>query len=219
MFCSNCGARIDAAKFCPSCGAAASQTKPAATVSGQPPRKSRFWVWVLGLIVLLLVIRVWNDLNESPSTTTTTSSNSTSADSSQSAATRYGIGQNVVIGYWAYRCDGVRWAKSIGSEYADAEFLIVNLSIRNNDNSASTLPPLQLVDAQGREYDESSKEIFLENAFETLKQVNPGVTSHGSVAFDVAPGDYALRISGGFASGKTALIDLPYSAASRSTAQ
>ena len=91
-------------------------------------------------------------------------------------------------------------------ETPDAAFLVVDLFIRNNDRTASTMPPLKLVDMEGREYDESS--TFVPGSFSVFKKLNPGVSSHGYVVFDVPRGSYKLRLSGGFESGDTALIDL-----------
>lgn len=219
MFCRNCGARManEDARFCSSCGAAANQTGGSAAPGARRPRQSRVWLYAIGIIGFILFTRIAvSILNQS---TTKSAADSSVADASGATTEHHQIGEDVLIGYWAYRCDGAHWAKSIGynvmTEYPDAEFLVVNLSILNNDNSASILPPLKLVDAQGREYEESSKSISLGDAFGVLKSVNPGVTSHGSVLFDVPPGDYSLRVSGGFTSGETALIDLPY----RSTAE
>ena len=87
---------------------------------------------------------------------------------------------------------------------------MLKLFVYNNDKSASVVPPFKLVDAEGREYEESSKGMLLSNSFGALKNLNPDVSSIGIVVFDV-PHDrnYALRVSGGFASSETALIDLP----------
>jgi hypothetical protein len=67
---------------------------------------------------------------------------------------------------------------------------------------------LKLVDSQGREFDESSKGIFLNGAFGALKKLNPGVSSRGLVVFDVPSGEYTLKVSGGIESGDSALIVL-----------
>jgi len=55
----------------------------------------------------------------------------------------------------------------------------------------------------------SLKAVFMDNSFGILKRLNPGVSSRGYVVFDVPTGKYALKVSGGFASGDSALIDLP----------
>ena len=123
------------------------------------------------------------------------------------------IGDTVIVGKWAYRCHGTSWERSIGTEYPkqypDAEFLVVDLTIRNNDRTASILPPLRLIDAEGREYEESSKGIFIDHSFGLLKSVNPTVSSSGYALFDVPQGKYRLKVSGGFTSDEWQLIDLP----------
>jgi hypothetical protein len=127
--------------------------------------------------------------------------------------TRHRIGESFFVGYWSYRCDKARWQKTIGygysQEFPDAVFLVIDLAARNNDRTASVLPPLKLVDGEGREYDESSKAVLMEGSFGILKTLNPGVTGTGYVVFDVPRGKYALKVSGGFTSGKYELVDLP----------
>jgi hypothetical protein len=122
------------------------------------------------------------------------------------------IGEEFSIGYWSYRCNGAQWQSMIAglgrAETPDAEFLVVDLYIRNNDRTASTLPLLKLIDEQGREFDESSKGTFMPGAFDMLKQLNPGVSSQGYAVFDAPHGQYSLEVSGGFESGEHALIDL-----------
>jgi hypothetical protein len=132
--------------------------------------------------------------------------------SSPSAPATYRLNDTAHIGYWSYRASEAHWARSIGSEYLretpDAVFLIVDITVRNDDSSASTLPPIKLVDAAGREYEETSKAALTKGFFGPLKSINPGVTSEGKVAFDVPQGKYSLLLSGGFNSGETAKVSL-----------
>lgn len=126
---------------------------------------------------------------------------------------KHNIGESVPIGYWFYRCNGAHWATAIPSgysrlEFPDAAFLVVDMTIRNDDRTPSTLPPLRLVDTQGREYEESSKGMFMPGSFDLLKKLNPGVSSRGYVIFDAPRGYYSLEVSGGFESGKKTLINL-----------
>jgi len=84
-------------------------------------------------------------LNDGPTTTATKSASSVNvSDASANSSTKHKIGDDVFVGYWAYRCDGARWQTSIGSEYTrqypDAEFLVVDLAVRNDDKTASVLP-------------------------------------------------------------------------------
>lgn len=211
MFCRSCGSPLEGrGKFCTNCGVQVgigSLTVP--TPPPPPPqRRTQAWVYVLVAVGVLffvgLLAAVFSD--------NSTNSSSPNQASSQTTKDKHRIGETVLVGYWAYRCDGVEWTNSIGSEYTrehpDAKFLVVDLSIRNNDKTASTLAPLKLVDSEGREYDESSKGVFLDNSFGIMKSVNPGVSSHGKVVFDVPSGRYALKVSGGFTSGESELIDL-----------
>lgn len=116
------------------------------------------------------------------------------------------------VGYWSYAVWGSHWRDSIGTEYLreypDAEFLVIDVTVRNDDKTSSTLPSLELVDSQGREYSETSKGSLQEDFFGPLKSLNPGVESRGFVAFDVPKGKYTLKVSGGFTSGENAQIDL-----------
>jgi hypothetical protein len=91
---------------------------------------------------------------------------------------------------------------------ADARFIIVNLTIRNEDRTASTLPRIVLIDTQGREFQRSSKGIFMEGSFGSLKDVNPGVESRGYLVFDVPPGQYTIKLSSGFESSDSVLVAL-----------
>lgn len=119
----------------------------------------------------------------------------------------------VHVGYWSYVVWDDEWKKTLGSQYlhkqADAEFLVLRIAVVNNDKTASVIPPFKLVDYEGREYDESSDAaVYLPRGFGILKSVNPSVRADGYIAFDVPRGGYVLKVSGGFTSGKTALIGL-----------
>ncbi len=209
MFCRNCGASVEQqAQFCTSCGTPAHSDTSAIGTTATTKKKGR-WVYFVVAVGLLLFMGMCSSAFRESTTPSTSASNS----STQVTEVRHQLGQDVFVGYWAYRCMSAQWRKSIGSEYTaqypDARFLVVDLAIRNNDKTASTLPPVKLVDNEGREYDESSKGIFMDNSFGMLKSLNPGVSSRGYVVFDVPPGKYALKVSGGFTSGGSAIIDVP----------
>jgi len=127
----------------------------------------------------------------------------------------YEIGQQFSIGYWSYLCHGAYWTPVLGSnlhsmEHANAEFVVVDIAVRNDDTSASTLPPFQLIDREGRTYDQSAAGMLSQGFFSVLEQLNPGVSKRGNVAFDVPPDrHYSLLISGGIQSSKRASIVLP----------
>jgi hypothetical protein len=110
------------------------------------------------------------------------------------SAQRPKVGDYVSVGYWEYRCKGMKW------EYNG--FLKVYLTVHNNDESASFVPPIQLVDEAGRVYSEDGTDRLL------LTTLNPGISREGYAIFEAPPGKYVLRVSGGFESGKTELISL-----------
>ena len=221
MFCSNCGSPLgESAIFCAKCGAQRSASVQTAAPSLQPPpptkpavrRKSTKGVQLL--VVLGAVVAVWmifSSISSSVSSPTTSASNGTANAPAPSTVT-YKIGDSITTGYWSYRVYSAQWKNSIGGEYMnqtpDATFLVVDLAIRNNDKTASTLPPLKLVDAEGREHDESDKRWAQENNSGPLKSLNPTVVSRGYAVFDVPKGEYSLKVSGGFSSGAEGLIQL-----------
>jgi hypothetical protein len=207
MFCRNCGSPLEVSDtFCSKCGSGQSasvSTHVPAPVAASGKRSRRIWLYGSVALCLVFILKACSDLG---------SSDAHVAATAQPTSVHHKLGENITVGYWSYRCDSADWRTSIGSayapEYPDASFLVVNLGVRNNDKTASVLPPLKLVDAQGREYDESSKGIFLDKSFGMLKNVNPGVTSFGNLVFDVPRGQYSVKVSGGFTSQDTVLIDL-----------
>jgi hypothetical protein len=187
-------------------------------------------LFVLLVLVLASLSHNKNRADYAKQTSTSTSQYAVSPvaqnEQSQPVSTpvveKHKIGETFPVGYWTYRCNGTHWQQRIGrgllAENPDAAFLVVDMTIRNDDKTSSTLPPMKLVDAQGREYDESSKGSFTDGSFGMLKDLNPGVSSRGFVVFDVPPhGDYALKVSGGFESGEDTLVDLSETNASAPT--
>jgi hypothetical protein len=201
--CKECKKEISSeAKVCPHCGKKQGISTGVALLTA------------IGVLVLLgYLANLLNKNSESGGGSNPTPTTSTPAGGVAPARPKYAIGQEFSVGYWTYRCNGANWQPFIGSgfgsvERPDAAFLVLDLTVRNDDRTSSTLPPLKLIDSQGREFDESSKGIFLEGSFGALKQLNPGVSSRGLVVFDVPNGEYMLKVSGGFESGKDALVVL-----------
>jgi Domain of unknown function (DUF4352) len=227
-FCHNCGNALEQpGAFCSACGTpvesgVAPAKRPALRSVIQESfeglgRVIRFALYAILLLILFVIWTSWRNDDSKPSTSEgaplaieSPATHQASAESVRPATHR--IGEDFSVGYWAYRCNGATWQGMIPSlgraEIPDAAFLVVDLYIRDNDRTASTLPPFKLIDSLGREYDESSKGTFMPGVFDTLKQLNPGVSSRGYVIFDVPHGQYSLRVSGGFESGEHALVDL-----------
>jgi hypothetical protein len=129
----------------------------------------------------------------------------------------YAVAQEFSVGYWTYRCNRVAWTSTLGSGFtsqkANAAFLVIDVTVRNNDKSASTLPPFYLMDAEGRKYDESSDVTLQDGFFNILEKLNPDLSKEGLIAFDVPYGRrYFLLVSGGFESTEKALVVIPQAA-------
>jgi Domain of unknown function (DUF4352) len=169
---------------------------------------------IAACVGILFLLSCLGSLLGSPATNAN-AGNTTSTSKTESATPEirhFAMRETVHVGYWSYAVWSSKWQNSIGSgfmsERPDAAFLVINMTVRNNDKTSSTLPPIKLVDSQGREYDSTSKGSFSEGFFGPLKSLNPGVESEGSVAFDVPKGDYLLKVSGGFTSGENGLVEL-----------
>jgi Domain of unknown function (DUF4352) len=194
-FCSSCGTRIGAAPV--AAGAVSAKKKPS------------FLAKAFAAIVMIFVALIGLGLLVGPSNSSSGSSAVATADATPAL---HKIGDTVHVGYWSYQVNGFHWTPVVGdgmmAERADARFIIVDLIIRNDDRTASTMPKIVLVDSEGREFDQSSKGMFLDGAFGVLKQVNPGVESSGHLVFDVPPGQYTIKLSGGIESSERALVAL-----------
>jgi Domain of unknown function (DUF4352) len=156
----------------------------------------------------------------SPSTNTTRASSESSgqsadgqnatAPSSSVAARVKHVGDTVSAGYWSYCVNGQKWTPYINNlgevERANADFLILDISTRNDDTSASTLPPVKLLNDDGEEFSESS--IRNQGFLDTMTTLNPHVATRGLIAFDAPVGHYRVELSGGFNSDEKALVDL-----------
>ncbi len=130
----------------------------------------------------------------------------------------YAMEQEFSVGYWSYRVNSGSWMQAImvsggGVEMPDSAFLVLDISAKNDDRSASVLPQFRLFDREKREYELSSKGRFMQHpfgmikAFEPLAEVNPGVPKRGYAVFDV-PVDrqYMLLVSGGYHSRESAYV-------------
>ena len=115
-------------------------------------------------------------------------------------------GDKIKIGKLFYCVHRSLWRKTLSAnryldEPADANYLVVDLTVRNLDREERYLPPLNLLDSRRREYGESSKRHRVEGAFDFLKKLNPGVSTRGRTVFDVPKGrTYYLALPAGWLS-------------------
>jgi len=225
-FCPQCGKPAsDQARFCKNCGTTLdTPVMPAIRVTKQgtelilgapavpAPQASRSGIGkVLGgafLMVILCGGAVLFFANQD---------GPTEKGVATTAATRpvvHGIDEEITVGYWSYVCKGEEWTPTIGEGYsaqkANAQFMKVDLIVRNNDTTSSMLPPFFLIDDKGRRYDASSEATIQEHFLQLLDTLNPDVSKRGYVAFDV-PSDrqYRLVLSGGRENDETAFVMIP----------
>ena len=85
----------------------------------------------------------------------------------------------------------------------------MRLAVRNRDDKPRSIPPFELIDEDGREYETSSKAWKVEGCITALDSLNPGVRKDGVIVFDVPrTREYDLKVSGGYWSPEDALIEL-----------
>ncbi|MFH0995764.1 MAG: DUF4352 domain-containing protein [Pseudomonadota bacterium] len=145
------------------------------------------------------------------------SKNVTSTPKHSSAITDsivYKPGETVSIGYTSYEVLKCEWRSSLSNnkyleQKPDAEYLFLEIVITNNDKKPRTIPAFKLIDENGSEYETCSKAWRVKDYIGSLESLNPGVSKRGIIVFDV-PSDntYNLKVSGGFWSKETALIEV-----------
>lgn len=120
----------------------------------------------------------------------------------------------VNVGYTSYIVWRSLWSDRLSydqfiDEKPDAKFLFVELTVKNNDKKARSIPPFKLIDENGAEYETTSKAWAVENSIDNLDSLNPGVEKKGVIVFDIPTGHkYKLKVSGGYWSAKYAFVQL-----------
>jgi TonB family protein len=120
--------------------------------------------------------------------------------------------QPLRVGYWEYTVHAAHAQQLIQelSELKQADsgqWIVVNLTVCNEDNTSSTRPVIKLVDENKREFSES--DVWQNGQLHQLQSLNPGVCKQGNIFFDAPAGfNYLLQVSGGYESGEHALVTL-----------
>jgi len=128
----------------------------------------------------------------------------------------YEMGNAAVVGPLSYVVQGTEWRDLLdadtGQRVPSSRFLLVNISVTNKSAGEVSIPLLALVDAQGKEYPELDKGDGVPQWLGLLRSVQPSQVDSGILLFDVPPGSYRLRISGGgdVEHESTALVNLPF---------
>jgi hypothetical protein len=118
------------------------------------------------------------------------------------------------VGKLTYEVLRVRWSQHTSdNEFLDARpdawFLVVELSVRNDDALPRAIPPFALVDDRGGVSETSKKALFSSGRVSRLDRINPGVSRTGTVTFDVSRDrKYLLHVCDGLPPNVEALISL-----------
>jgi len=116
------------------------------------------------------------------------------------------------VGYTAY-CVAAAWysdqlsSNQFLNKRPNAKWLFLLVGVKNMDTKARMVPPFELVDENGAEYESSAEAMMIENAFGVLVSLNPSVMKAGVVVFDVPQNhQYRLKVSGGYWSAEDGFI-------------
>jgi Telomeric repeat-binding factor 2. len=121
-------------------------------------------------------------------------------------------GDTFKVGYLTYTVHRSMWRSHIldiagQPTIPNAQYLAVELTVRNDDAQARNIPPIRLVDSAGRRHD--STFLLLHDEISPLESLNPTVSKRGAVIFDVPGGrSYQLLVSGGYWSPEEARVTL-----------
>lgn len=202
-------------KKCPSCSSAVSPKAETCPNCGHPIKKKTSgcaWLVLVGAIILLILIAIGSTVDTSE--TTTTGSTASMKAPNTATAQIHQEGDTVDIGYTTYVAWQSYWTDSLSDnqfmqEAPDAKYLVIEVSVRNDDTKERSIPPFKLIDTKGREYNTSPSAYILPDYIGALSSLNPDVQKAGYIAFDCPPDrDYKLQVSGGYWSGEHALIEL-----------
>lgn len=168
---------------------------------------------LLPLFVLVLVVLGCS----APQGGTDSATAKTAADTSrpkENGVPLYKPEEEVAVGVFGYKVFGSWYTNRLSNnqflnEPPDAKYLFVDLGVVNGAKESYTVPPFSLIDTTGAEYETSSKAWAAEGSIGLLDSLNPGVGKRAYVIFDVPEGrQYRLKVSGGYWSGDSALIEL-----------
>ncbi|CAM2807922.1 DUF4352 domain-containing protein [Paenibacillus sediminis] len=193
------------------------------------PIYKKWWFW---LIIVIVVIGVANANGNSDNTAqSTTATEKASVDNKGKAEEKAEpkaeeikaakVGQAVEVGKLSITVNKVKKTDKIGDneflqKKTDNQFIVLNVSIKNNDSDARTLDSsmFRLKDSKGTEYDPLPDGDMYVNNGDTLflAQINPHITKKSNIVFEVPKDDSAYVLEAdsgvGFKAGESALFEI-----------
>jgi hypothetical protein len=123
------------------------------------------------------------------------------------------MGEPVQVAELVFTVQEVDWRNEIGSSIPKGRFAVIKLSVTNNGGQEVSVPLLALEDTKGDSFPEVSEVEGLENWLGLLRTLSPADNIQGNIVFDVNPGEYRLRVTGGSdpERERTAFIQIPLS--------
>lgn len=184
--------------------------------------KKKYLKWIVIVIIVFGIIGAFTggseDSNSNDSQTNQTEEKENQSNTTEEKEKTYGIGDTLKVGDVEYTVNSIDSSKSIGDEYlstkAQEQFLIVNITIKNNGNtSLSVSDDFFKLKKEDKEYTTSSEgAIYLkENIIYT--DVNPDASLTGDICFDVTQEtidykDLQLQVQTGVFGTEKGLINL-----------
>lgn len=142
------------------------------------------------------------------------SSANSGSDPASSQSQSHSTGDNVKVGYMEYKVFDSWFTNQLSDKPyqnvpPDAQYLVVDVQMQNDDKEQRTVPEFKLIDENNAEYGTTDKAWGSEGSVGLFQELNPGVAKHGFVIFDVpATHKYKLKVSGGYWATDETLIDL-----------
>jgi hypothetical protein len=209
-------------KACKACSKEVSKSAKTCPHCGQKLKMGFFKKALLGVGALIVIIAIASNMGgkDKPAASTTeaasakTGTASTAPGAAPAALQKEGVSSDVKIAVEGFESKDQLGTNQFAIAKAQGVFKVVTVTMTNNQKDAITVDSnsFKLVDDQGREYSASSDaQMALATSDEKndllLKQVNPGLTVKGQVAFDV-PADakgFKLDARGGMLGKKISL--------------
>jgi len=181
----------------------------------------RWWFWVGAVVVIIIISSIANgggsSTNNSVAASTSGTPNNTATKTTAPKATNtaktYKVGQTATVDKFVVKVNSVKYQSKIDDggtgtvTQSGGTWLIVNVTIKNNDTTSRTLDSSLFTVLKGNvKYSASDTvDMFINNNNDFfLTQVNPGLSATGNIAFNV-PSQVAYQLevdSGAFATSK-----------------
>ena len=125
------------------------------------------------------------------------------------------MGELTTVGPVVYNVLETEWRTELGNAgdaiVPEQKFLLVRLTITNSGNQQIAVPLLSVEDTAGEFHMELDQVKGLPDWLGLLRILEPASSGQGTIVFDVASGDYRLRVTdcGDLESERIALIAMP----------